>query len=156
MRKKIFIILTILWMAMIFYMSNQPAAASTVQSNNAIEFLGTLPIIGNVIETLTTNGTVTVIVRKSAHMFSYAMLSIFVFMSMYDLKVDFKKLCIKSIVIAFIYAITDEIHQFFIPGRSCELRDVLIDTSGAILAMFVVYLIVNNIEKKYIEKKDAV
>lgn len=28
------------------------------------------------------------------------------------------------------YAVTDEIHQMFVPGRSCELRDVAIDSCG--------------------------
>ena len=28
------------------------------------------------------------------------------------------------------YAVTDEIHQYFVPGRSCELRDMLIDACG--------------------------
>lgn len=33
--------------------------------------------------------------------------------------------------VAVIYCITDEIHQYFVPGRSCQLTDVLIDSLGA-------------------------
>ena len=36
-----------------------------------------------------------------------------------------------SIFLSFLYAITDEIHQIFVPGRSAQFRDVLIDTLGA-------------------------
>ena len=28
------------------------------------------------------------------------------------------------------YAVSDEIHQMFVPGRSCEMRDILIDAAG--------------------------
>ena len=28
------------------------------------------------------------------------------------------------------YAVSDEIHQMFVPGRSCEIRDILIDSAG--------------------------
>jgi VanZ family protein len=40
-----------------------------------------------------------------------------------------------AILLVAIYAITDEIHQHFVPGREGCLRDVLIDTSGATLGM---------------------
>ena len=36
-----------------------------------------------------------------------------------------------SITLSFLYACTDEIHQIFVPGRSAQFRDVLIDTLGA-------------------------
>jgi len=29
-----------------------------------------------------------------------------------------------------LYALTDEVHQSFVPGRSCEIRDILIDSCG--------------------------
>ena len=35
---------------------------------------------------------------------------------------------ITSILIGALYAVSDEIHQLFIVGRSCEIRDVIIDT----------------------------
>jgi len=34
-----------------------------------------------------------------------------------------------------LYAITDEFHQYFVPGRSAEIRDVLIDSSGAFIGI---------------------
>ena len=36
MKNKIFIILTIIWMTLIFYMSHQPATVSSTQSNKII------------------------------------------------------------------------------------------------------------------------
>lgn len=143
MRKKIFSLLTIVWMIIIFYMSNQPAQISTQQSNGAINILSSIPIVGNIIDILVLNGTATVIIRKTAHMFLYAVMSILSFISMYDINRNSKKIYIKSIVISFLYACTDEFHQLFIPGRSCEFKDVLIDTTGAIIAICIIYFILN-------------
>ena len=36
---------------------------------------------------------------------------------------------------ALLYAVGDEIHQRFVPGRSCEFRDMMIDFSGACLGV---------------------
>ena len=33
------------------------------------------------------------------------------------------------------YAIIDEIHQSFVPGRSCEIRDMCIDAVGVLVGM---------------------
>ena len=31
-----------------------------------------------------------------------------------------------------VYAVSDEIHQYFVPGRACMLRDMLLDTCGSL------------------------
>ena len=36
------------------------------------------------------------------------------------------------------FAVTDEIHQYFVPGRSCELRDVVIDGCGVAVGVLIV------------------
>lgn len=38
-----------------------------------------------------------------------------------------------AIVLAALYAVTDELHQLFVPGRTAAVGDVLIDTAGAAL-----------------------
>jgi len=40
-----------------------------------------------------------------------------------------------------LYAVTDEIHQSFVPGRSCELRDVLIDSVGVLTGVTILWLL---------------
>jgi VanZ family protein len=42
-----------------------------------------------------------------------------------------------GVVLASLYGIGDEFHQSFTPGRSVELLDWLMDTSGAALAVFI-------------------
>ena len=49
---------------------------------------------------------------------------------------------IMSISLSFLYACTDEIHQIFVPGRSAQFRDILIDTLGASFGATITYLII--------------
>jgi VanZ family protein len=46
-----------------------------------------------------------------------------------------------AVTLASLYGVTDEIHQYFVPGRSCDVRDWIADTSGAALAVAVGLLI---------------
>lgn len=39
-----------------------------------------------------------------------------------------------ALLTAILYACTDEWHQSFVPGRSAEIKDVVIDSSGAMIA----------------------
>jgi VanZ family protein len=46
-----------------------------------------------------------------------------------------------SLVVAVLYATTDEIHQAFVPGRSAGWQDVLLDVTAAGLAILFLVLI---------------
>ena len=41
-----------------------------------------------------------------------------------------------ALSVGFLYAVSDEVHQIFVPGRAGQLRDVLIDTTGVLLGIF--------------------
>lgn len=41
-----------------------------------------------------------------------------------------------------LYAISDEIHQYFVPERACAALDVIIDSAGAILAVALFALVI--------------
>ena len=148
MRKKICIALAIIWMGVIFYMSNQPASISSIHSGNTINIISKLPIIGNIMDYLTSINIGEFIVRKCAHMFSYCILAILLFMSVYDCGFctydsmkraknifNIKKAIIIAFLGTFLYACSDEFHQLFIPGRSGEFRDVMIDSTGGIIGI---------------------
>ena len=78
-----------------------------------------------------------------AHFSIYTLVGIWImsFISTYNITI-LKKLFF-SIGVGLIYAISDEIHQGFIPGRSPEIRDVLIDTCGVTLGILIVVAIVS-------------
>jgi len=44
-----------------------------------------------------------------------------------------------SIIFASIYAASDELHQYFVPGRSCDPMDLMVDIAGIILGTLLIY-----------------
>ena len=80
-------------------------------------------------------------VRKCAHMTEYAILAGLAFAMLYCYGVKGWKRYAFSIIIAFVYASCDELHQLFVSERSGKFTDVLIDTAGATIMMMVIYVI---------------
>ena len=80
-------------------------------------------------------------VRKMAHFSVYTCLGILLYLFMKTFEISNRKKVLISIVLAFLYACSDEIHQLFVGGRSGEFRDVLIDSCGAGFGIFVVWII---------------
>jgi VanZ family protein len=37
----------------------------------------------------------------------------------------------------FLYGLSDEVHQFFVPGRSCSAADLLVDSMGSFLGSLI-------------------
>ena len=81
------------------------------------------------------------IVRKSAHFFIYLILGLLVASLIKEYSLVNKRMVIYSFLICFLYAISDEIHQLFVNGRSGEIRDILIDSMGSLVGIVIYYLI---------------
>ena len=88
----------------------------------------------------------TFIIRKTAHFSVYLILGILSINLLSSFNI--KRFIMFSSLFCFIYACTDEFHQLFVMGRSCEMRDVLIDTLGSFVGIFIYYKI-----KLYINKR---
>lgn len=73
-------------------------------------------------------------VRKGAHMTEYALFTLTVMFALFVYGVRGGMLYVLSVLAALVYAASDEVHQLFVPGRSGQVTDVLIDTLGGILA----------------------
>ena len=135
-KRIIFGILIILNCSLIFYFSNQVADDSSVQSSRVVDWVSeVLPSIRNLEEPekMSVKAMLIPIVRKTAHFSIYAMLGIWTinFALTFE-KLSTKRKIIYTILFCLFYATTDEIHQIFIEGRSSEIRDILIDTLGAL------------------------
>ena len=93
------------------------------------------------------------VTRKLAH-FSLYMLVGLLTMLILRLSVNdnTKKNIIMCLIVGFIYAVSDEIHQMFVSGRTGLVMDVVIDMLGVIVGVF----IVNFCAKKYINKMQKV
>lgn len=89
------------------------------------------------------------IIRKGAHMTEYFVLCLMVLIAVTkSIKVYGKSRYLLAGSIVFIYACTDELHQYFVPGRDGRFSDVLIDSAGALIAILIAALI-SHIYKKH-------
>ena len=128
----------LLWMFLIFLMSSFDATESANQSNFIVNIITDIFKIEN-IELLS------FIIRKLAHFTEYLILGSLT-INMLN-KNDISKKYLLSILICIIYATSDEIHQIFVPGRACQIRDILIDSIGSITGVYLYKLINTKILK---------
>ena len=80
-------------------------------------------------------------VRKSGHFFVYALMGLLVHSLALVWEQRGKGGLIVSWLVVIVMAAADEWHQYFIPGRSAQVSDVLLDAAGAIFGMLVLRLI---------------
>lgn len=85
------------------------------------------------------------LIRKFAHAVEYAALSVPVYFFFSTFKISVPMRCTASFGFSAFYSVTDEIHQLFVEGRTCLLRDILIDSLGAFLAVYFLNLIVKRV-----------
>lgn len=105
---KLFRVLTLLWMGIIFTFSSL--------TNNDLK---QLPTISDTI----THGAVYFILGALLY-FSFRKIPGFL-----------------SILIAALYGLSDEFHQSFVPGRTPELKDLIVDTTAALAAVVTIKLL---------------
>lgn len=131
MKKIKYFIPALIWMIFIFIMSHTNGNDSSNQSNFIAEII--LKFIDIDVETLT------FLIRKAAHMSEYAILLLLIYYGLSN-TITYKYNLLTSLATTFIYACSDEFHQLFIPGRSGQFKDVLIDTSGGLVMLLIIYL----------------
>lgn len=70
--------------------------------------------------------------------------------NVFKLYYNIKKVCVITIVLVFMYACSDEIHQLFVLGREGAIRDVIIDTCGGSLLVLIrsVIIYIKSFDKK--------
>ena len=135
---KLLVILLIFWMGMIFFFSAKPAVQSEKMSTS----------VGKIIGRMKQDAFAKKIdfaVRKSAHACEYAALSVLFFVNYKKKSRKIKQIVVMSVLSTALYAVTDEIHQLFVPGRSGQITDVILDSCGgligAVLSATILYLI---------------
>ena len=129
MRKLTKALLLVVWMGVIFMFSSQNGEESSGISNGILlTLMNVVPMENLSIESLS------FFIRKAAHFTEYAILGLLAYI---NLGYKDKRHLVWSVLFCFIYAISDEIHQYFVPMRACSFIDVIIDTSGAIFALFI-------------------
>lgn len=76
-------------------------------------------------------------VRKAAHMTEFAILAVFYYLWLGKWQSQMVKRGLSAWALAALYAASDETHQLFVPGRAGRFRDVMIDSAGAFLGIFI-------------------
>ena len=132
MKKKISLVLLIIWMIVIFWLSACSASESSSQSGFLTGIVCKIFNIKNV-ELAST------IIRKLAHLTEFFILGVLTinYIRFYSIKHKY----LISIGFCFLYACSDEFHQMFVPGRAGQITDVLIDVFGVILGCGIFYII---------------
>lgn len=159
-RKKtgiIWLILMLLWMTVIFSFSARKADESAAMSHSVGKRIGNfvIPGFGSWPEDKQEQFAekIDFPVRKCAHATEYAVLGVLILGTAYSFSEgQGKRLILICWCAGTTYAATDEIHQLFVPGRSCQFRDVCIDSAGVLTGILLFSLIKHKIAK-YNEKK---
>lgn len=142
--------LTLIWMGIIFYFSSQPAVQSASLSGGILrriqEIVSSIPVMGDAFLV----GFTEHILRKGAHMTEYAILGMLLILCMYQYLPEQKRRfrLPAALLAGILYAGSDEFHQTFVPGRSGELRDVLLDSVGVLVGIAVISAILACIRGK--------
>ena len=77
------------------------------------------------------------VVRKTAHLTEYAILGFALLLHVMALqqKMNIRFPGLSAFLVGTLYAVSDEVHQLFVPGRSGEGKDVLLDSVGVLLGV---------------------
>lgn len=133
------------WLCVIFCFSAQPADKSDSQTLLVIDLLNSLFGLdlysGEIIEQFGFLQSIDFVVRKSAHFTEYLILGALSYLVFSDFakRFEHKKSIRAGIAAGFclIYAISDEVHQIFVAGRTGKSQDVLIDFSGSVVGILI-------------------
>lgn len=125
--KYISLVIVLIICTTIFYFSHQNGVDSAKVSNN-------------------------IIIRKLGHISEYALLSFFTSSFISNYAKNKKLIFTYSIMFVVFFATTDEIHQFFVIGRSAKFTDIIIDSVGGIIGV-IIYLAMLKLFNNLLSKK---
>lgn len=127
---KILLLCTVLlWTALIFLQSMQNAQISSRESGRIVDIIHKISAaLGINIESI---NLLTHYIRKSAHFLEFGMLGILSFLATKAFQVKSFAFAVIPIAYCSVVAATDEFIQKFSEGRSSQVSDALLDTTGA-------------------------
>lgn len=143
--RALFLLLAVLLAGVIFYMSSEPASESGERSTTIAAEI--LPIVHPGFETLSPAEQEVVlssadhILRKTAHFCVYGALGALLLLYSLCFAAKPPAHILRALLAVAVYAASDEIHQAFVPGRGPAVTDVLLDSTGALCGILLVWLI---------------
>lgn len=138
-------------MSLIFNFSSQEATRSDDVSSNFIKTIVKIVDFNDrlseeEIEKIAEN--LNFLIRKAAHFSIYALLGLLFSLLICQYKSIKTNHFLFAIIFCFLYACSDEIHQLFVPGRSGEIKDVLLDTLGGTFGSGIIKILLIRRERK--------
>lgn len=138
----IFILLSIIWMLVVFNMSSQTADNSSQTSSELSRILCNIFIEGfNDLPTIDQNAILENMahpIRKCAHAAEYFILAVFL-SGAFSFK---RKKLLYAWLITILYSMSDEVHQIWVPGRSGEVLDVVNDSLAGLVGVASVFAVI--------------
>jgi VanZ family protein len=128
-KKKRWVIMLILWMTIIFVATQLPY----FKGENTEAVIHHSNFFANYLDAKVLN----LIIRKLTHLTVFAILAVLFFKSIR--RVRFRYLL--TWLFTSLYALSDEWHQSFVPGRESSYKDVLLDSFGALLILSFIYFL---------------
>ncbi len=120
-----------LWMALIFYLSSVPHVGFGLEGYEEQFF------------------------RKSIHIVIYGILTFLMWFSIPRLDNRLAKKILLCALLSIFYAISDEAHQSFVPGRCGNVKGVLFDLAGIVLALIWLGRRQRNVMKAWVKTPNA-
>lgn len=84
-------------------------------------------------DVITSDPTVHYYVFKSFHLVEYSILALLLFFGFRQIR--------PTIIFGYLYSLSDEIHQSFVPGRTPMIRDTFIDLIGITLGLIIIQIL---------------
>lgn len=134
--------ITILWMAVIFYFSHQPADISKEESGKVLVMMNLMTEDDMDAEENSRTSLLQRFIRKTAHVTVFFILGILITISIRNTVFSELGTYIAAYIAGTLYGISDEVHQMFIPGRGPQLRDVFLDSVGVLIGVLITALLV--------------
>lgn len=145
----ILFILIVAWALLVFYLSSQTGGESSGLSRFIAEIFTKDEKILEIIE---------MYVRKMAHFSEYAFGGMLFLLLFNTYEWSDKRKIITSIGLGIWYAITDEVHQLMVDGRSGRIVDVYIDSLGVATGVLITLLVIKIVlilKNKIVKKAEA-
>ena len=124
----------IIWLGFVFFMST-----GTFSAENTFSVVG--PILNFLLPGLSSDRVETIhwIIRKGAHVFEYFVLGLLLLRAFRaNSSSQWRwRWPLFAAIGALLWALGDEFHQSFVPGRTASIVDVSIDTAGGVFAQVV-------------------
>ena len=134
-KKVVLWILVITCMGLIFFFSSQEASDSRETSSafiyNIVSFLDVRNTLSEV-QIQEICDLLHKFVRTAAHFTIFGLLGFLLLLLFGEYGFNCKRRLLYTVIAAFLYACSDEIHQSLVPGRSAQISDIIVDTLGAL------------------------